>query len=121
MPNWTPGPWTSAVLPWAVMQRGRVILTTSVDVQTVPEQEAIGNATLASAAPELYDALEQSCEFVESILTQFSPEARATMVRSWRAALAKASPSEERRKIDLSSFTPPQEIVVNGIQYRKVD
>ena len=55
-PQWTPGPWGND-LPWAVTQNGRVILTTAVDIPTTGEAEAIANATLAAAAPDLWKAL----------------------------------------------------------------
>lgn len=93
-PRWTPGPWAND-LPWAVTQNGRVILTTAIDVPTTGEAEAIANVTLASAAPDLYAALEslvtEDMEWTGDIQDKFDAA---------RAALLKANPQRTREVKD---------------------
>lgn len=80
--NWTPGPWSLekhlASNEWSVnghMYAGRFIGTAR------DSAEALSNAHLVAAAPELYDALEGALALLES---------DGARHHIWRRALAKA-------------------------------
>ena len=54
------------------------------------EAEIRANMRLASKAPALYASLDEAINWIDLTLSEFRPEARERMLKTWRKVLAEA-------------------------------
>ncbi|WP_186177760.1 hypothetical protein [Burkholderia gladioli] len=93
--QWTPGPWS---IDWNITRldihaNGKLVATlrrsTKDGAPTYDDKEAIANANLISAAPELVEALSRTLQLLTDMGAPEEPE-DAEVLEAARAALAKA-------------------------------
>lgn len=96
--KWTPGPWTATELDLAQELPGYDILladdlsyrVAEVDAELVPHEQAVANARLIAAAPDMALALEKAVNCMDYYPNQLrTPEFQAVLEAA-RAALKKA-------------------------------
>lgn len=88
----TPGPWKVITTPYATGERYQIVHGRRRPIAVTiagerPHHKVMADAKLIAAAPELFTALEDAIEFMESV----DPD--SFTLRDARAALAKAGAS----------------------------
>lgn len=98
MPDWTPGPWVYAPIPGyqyvVIIEKATQIFLVAAAVPPGREAEVMANMRLASAAPDLYAALEAIRTSAEDYGREI-PEWLTERLEAAKMALLKANPNRQ--------------------------
>lgn len=100
MSNHTPGPWKASCAPFdmavtAIVDGGRVDIMAARNLHIGCEKEHEANITLASAAPELLEALQECVIELDCLMkTRPAYQGGMNMVERAKSAIAKATGKE---------------------------